>query len=172
MLGSYVATFAQGLALGAFIQGIAVEGRAYAGGWFDWLTPFSVFTGVALVFGYALLGACFLIMKTEGRAAGAHVHDRAAARHRGPRAAIAVVSALDAVPRSGASRRAGSRGRTSRCFRRCRCLCSLIALGLFRSLAAGREVMPFVMAILLFLISYLGVAVSVYPYIVPRAITV
>ena len=45
VLGSYVATFAQGIALGTFVQGIAVEGRAYAGGWFDWLTPFSVFTG-------------------------------------------------------------------------------------------------------------------------------
>ena len=61
-----MATFAQGIALGAFVQGIAVEGRAYAGGWFDWLTPFSIFTGLALLAGYALLGACFLIMKTEG----------------------------------------------------------------------------------------------------------
>ena len=66
VLGSYVATLAQGVALGAFIQGIAVDGRSYAGGWFDWLTPFSAFTGLALVFGYALLGACFLIMKTKG----------------------------------------------------------------------------------------------------------
>src|SRR5687768_197059 len=66
VLGSYVASFAQGVALGTFIQGIEVEGRSYAGGWFDWLTPFSLFTGAALVFGYALLGACFLILKTVG----------------------------------------------------------------------------------------------------------
>ena len=66
VLGSYVATLAQGIAVGAFVQGISVEGRAYAGGWFDWLTPFSLFTGAALVLGYALLGACFLIMKTKG----------------------------------------------------------------------------------------------------------
>ena len=51
---------------GTFVQGIKVDGRAYAGGWFDWLTPFSIFTGVALILGYALLGACFLIMKSNG----------------------------------------------------------------------------------------------------------
>ena len=48
-LGSLVATFAQGMTLGALLQGIAVEGRAYAGGWWDWLTPFSLLTGASLV---------------------------------------------------------------------------------------------------------------------------
>ena len=60
------ATFCQGIALGALVQGIAVEDRAYAGGWWDWLTPFSLLTGVALVAGYGLLGACWLVWKTEG----------------------------------------------------------------------------------------------------------
>ena len=54
----------QGITLGALVQGITVDGRAYAGGWFDWLTPFSLVTGVALVVGYALLGATWLVMKT------------------------------------------------------------------------------------------------------------
>src|SRR5256885_1894157 len=54
------------LALGAILQGIHVEGRHYAGGWWDWLTPFSILTGAALVIGYALLGATWLVMKTEG----------------------------------------------------------------------------------------------------------
>lgn len=71
-LGSLVATFAQGVTLGALLQGIAVEGRAYAGGWWDWLTPFSLLTGASLVIGYALLGAGFLLWRTEGR-----VHDDA-----------------------------------------------------------------------------------------------
>src|SRR5690606_6565920 len=65
-VGSIVAAFAQGVTLGARIQGIAVANRAYAGGWWDWLTPFSVLTGVALVIGYALLGATWLIKKTDG----------------------------------------------------------------------------------------------------------
>ena len=61
-----LAAFAQGIALGALVQGIPVAGRAYAGGWLDWLTPFSLLTGAALVVGYALLGATWLILKTEG----------------------------------------------------------------------------------------------------------
>ncbi len=66
-LGSLVATFAQGITLGALLQGIAVEGRAYAGGWWDWLTPFRLLTGASLVVAYALLGAAWLIWKTQGR---------------------------------------------------------------------------------------------------------
>src|SRR5271155_3686055 len=64
--GSVVATFAQGVVLGAFIQGFETEGRHFAGGSFDCFTPFSFLTGAALVFGYSLLGAGWLILKTEG----------------------------------------------------------------------------------------------------------
>ena len=64
--GSTVAAFAQGLVLGGLIQGINVEGRSYVGGAWDWLTPFALLTGVALVVGYALLGATWLVMKAEG----------------------------------------------------------------------------------------------------------
>ena len=59
--GSVIATFAQGITLGALLQGITVEGRAYAGGWWEWLSPFSLLTGFALLAGYALLGCCWLI---------------------------------------------------------------------------------------------------------------
>jgi len=55
--GSWLAALAQGIALGAVLQGVQVEARHYAGGWWDWLTPFSILTGVSLVVGYALLGA-------------------------------------------------------------------------------------------------------------------
>jgi cytochrome d ubiquinol oxidase subunit II len=71
-LGSLIATFAQGVTLGALIQGITVEGRAYGGGWWEWLSPFSLLTGASLVAGYGLLGAGWLIWKTEGP-----LHDRA-----------------------------------------------------------------------------------------------
>jgi len=63
--GSLVATLAQGVTLGALIQGIHVRGRAYGGGWWDWLTGFSLLTGAGLVAGYGLLGACWLVWKTE-----------------------------------------------------------------------------------------------------------
>jgi cytochrome d ubiquinol oxidase subunit II len=65
--GSYIATYSQGVVLGAFIDGIAVRNGAYAGGALDWLTPFSLFTGLGLVVAYALLGSTWLIIKTEGR---------------------------------------------------------------------------------------------------------
>src|SRR3712207_2397553 len=64
--GSLVATFAQGVVLGAFVQGFRVEGRQFAGGTFDWLTPFSVMTGIGLICGYGLLGATWCVMKTTG----------------------------------------------------------------------------------------------------------
>ncbi|MDB2415042.1 cytochrome d ubiquinol oxidase subunit II [Rickettsiales bacterium] len=63
--GSLGAAFCQGMILGAFVQGVEVDGRNFAGGPFDWATGFSVMTGIAVVFGYALLGATWLIMKTE-----------------------------------------------------------------------------------------------------------
>ncbi|MGE3247053.1 MAG: cytochrome d ubiquinol oxidase subunit II, partial [Beijerinckiaceae bacterium] len=68
VFGSALASLCQGIALGALVQGIRVENRAYAGGWWDWLTPFSLLTGAALIAGYALLGATWLVMKTEGGA--------------------------------------------------------------------------------------------------------
>ena len=64
--GSWLATLAQGVALGAILQGVHVEARHYAGGWWDWLTPFSILTGISLAIGYALLGATWLVLKTEG----------------------------------------------------------------------------------------------------------
>src|SRR5260370_16490095 len=64
--GSYIATFSQGVALGAFINGFKVTGASYDGGSFDWLSPFSLFTGAGLIVAYALLGCTWLIMKTEG----------------------------------------------------------------------------------------------------------
>ncbi|AYN95659.1 MULTISPECIES: cytochrome d ubiquinol oxidase subunit II [Pseudomonas] len=66
IFGSLLATFCQGVALGAFIDGFHVENRQYAGGSLDWLTPFSVFCGFGLIAAYALLGSTWLIMKTEG----------------------------------------------------------------------------------------------------------
>ncbi len=63
--GSLLATFTQGMVVGAVINGFAVTGRAYSGGPFDWFTPFTLFCGLGLVIAYALLGASWLVMKSE-----------------------------------------------------------------------------------------------------------
>jgi cytochrome d ubiquinol oxidase subunit II len=63
--GSLAAALMQGMILGAFVQGFEVQGRTFAGGSFDWLNAYSVMTGVAVAFGYALLGATWLVMKTD-----------------------------------------------------------------------------------------------------------
>jgi len=170
ILGSYVATLTQGIALGAFIQGVEVKGRAYAGGWFDWLTPFSVFVGAALVAGYALLGACFLIMKTEG-ALQERMFSIALPLGAAVLAAIAGVSLWTPLLDPAIAARWFSWPNLAY-LSPVPLLVAAIAYGLFRSLAAGREVLPFIMAILLFLAAYAGVAISMFPYIVPRTITV
>ena len=170
VIGSYVAAFAQGIALGTFVQGIDVEGRAYAGGWFDWLTPFSLFTGMALVGGYALLGACFLIMKTEGPLQ-AGMFRRAMPLGAAVFAAIVAVSVWTPFLDPAIAERWFSWPNIV-FLSPVPLLVVAIAFGFFSSLAAGRQAMPFVMAILLFLVSYCGVAISVYPFIVPRAVTV
>ena len=64
--GSVVAALAQGIVLGALLQGVHVVGRGYGGGWLDWLTPFSVLVAASLVAGYALLGGCWLVFKPKG----------------------------------------------------------------------------------------------------------
>ncbi|EQC2933481.1 cytochrome d ubiquinol oxidase subunit II [Salmonella bongori] len=63
--GSFLATITQGIVVGAVINGFTVTGRAYSGGPFDWLTPFTLFCGLGLVVAYALLGATWLVMKSE-----------------------------------------------------------------------------------------------------------
>src|SRR3954447_16603497 len=88
--GSGVATFAQGMVLGSFIQGYEVTGRVFAGNSFAFLTPFSVMTGIALLFGYGLLGAGWLILKTEG-------DTQEAARGHGRVCLVAVLAAIGIV---------------------------------------------------------------------------
>ncbi len=168
--GSLVATLCQGIALGALVQGIEVEGRAYAGDWFDWLTPFSLLTGVALVVGYALLGACWLVWRLEHE-----IHDRMRALARplalGTLGLIGAVSLLtpfqDAVY-------------FQRWFAMPGLLYTLavpllvlaLSWGLFRGLAGGRDRQPFFCALGLFVVSFIGIGISFYPMMVPPALTI
>jgi cytochrome d ubiquinol oxidase subunit II len=167
--GSAIATFAQGAVLGAFIQGFEVQGRTFAGSSFDWLTPFSVLTGVALLFGYALLGAGWLVMKTEGE-----LQDWA--RGMGRRALIGVVVAIGIVSIWTPLMNAGIAARwfswpNIAFLAPVPVITALLTLWVWRALNNRSEAAAFIGAILLFVMAYLGIAISLWPMIVPHSIT-
>jgi cytochrome d ubiquinol oxidase subunit II len=168
--GSIVAAFSQGLVLGGLLQGIKVADGQFAGGAFDWLTPFSVFTGLSLVIGYATIGAGWLMLKTEGAVA-----ERARRLARplfiGLIIAIVVVSTWTplAIPRIA-----------ERWFSWPQLLylapvplitAAVAAWGL-RSIARGSSAQPFFAAVTLFLLAFVGLVISNVPYLVPPVIDV
>lgn len=168
--GSVTAAFCQGIALGALIQGIPVADRAYAGGWWNWLTPFSLLTGVAVVVGYALLGSTWLVMKTTG-SVRQRAHGIAWIAAIGTLLLIAAVSLwtpfLDPIF-------------MARWFEFPQILyvgpvpilVAATAFLLFRGLSQHKDSQPFLAALALFVLSYLGLGISFFPYIVPPAMTI
>jgi len=168
--GSMVATFAQGIVLGAFIQGFKVDGRHFAGTSLDCFTPFSVLTGVALIFGYALLGAGWLIMKTEGEMQ-ARARRQGRVAFIGVAAAVAIVSLWTPILDPGIAARWFSWPNLL-FLAPVPIVTALIAVFEWRALN-GRyaEAAPFAGALLLFLMSYIGIAISLWPMIVPHVYT-
>jgi cytochrome d ubiquinol oxidase subunit II len=169
-LGSLVAALAQGIALGAILQGVEVDGRAYGGGWIDWLTPFSLLTGAGLVAGYALLGACWLIWKTEGGCQG-HAYRLAG------RFGALTVLAIVLVSFATLSLEPGYFDRWLHWpnllwVAPVPVLVAVFAFAFWRALARRREVAPFLLALGLFLLSFAGLGISIYPYIVPVSVTI
>jgi cytochrome d ubiquinol oxidase subunit II len=167
--GSVIATFAQGIVLGAFIQGFKVDGRHFVGSSFDCFTPFSLLTGLALVFGYALLGAGWLVLKTDGDIQlKARRHGRIA--FVGVLIAVAVVSIWTPLADPDIARRWFSWPNLI-FLAPVPLITAIIALYVWRSLGRPSEAGPFLGAIALFLMSYLGIAISLWPMIVPHHYT-
>jgi cytochrome d ubiquinol oxidase subunit II len=168
--GSLVAALAQGIALGAVLQGVHVEGRQYAGGWWDWLTPFSVLTGVALVIGYCLLGATWLVMKTEGEL-------RDEAYRLSWWLLFAMLGAIGAVSLATPFL---SIHYAQRWFAWPSMILTApvpiavaaVTVLLLRSLANRQDYRPFFLSLALFALSYAGLGISMWPYIVPQSITI
>lgn len=168
--GSLIATFAQGIILGAFIQGFAVKGRLFVGSSWDCFTPFSLFTGLALVFGYGLLGAGWLILKTEGEL-------QRSARHQGRICLIGVIVAMVVVsiwtPFVDESvRQRWFTWPNLLYFSPIPLIAAVLAIVEWRLLKKSNDITPFFGALALFLMSYLGLAVSLFPMIVPFHFTI
>ena len=170
LLGSTVAAFCQGLVLGGLLQGIHAVNGQYAGGWFDWLTGFTVLCGVAVVLGYALLGATWLIWRTEGEL------QRSARRNAGflgaaVLALIVVVSLWTPFlnPRF-AHTWFGFPGivLTSPV----PLLVALAAWGFWRGLRRHSDLAPFLYAEAWFVLCYAGLGISLWPDIVPPGLTI
>ncbi|WCE06495.1 cytochrome d ubiquinol oxidase subunit II [Pseudoxanthomonas sp. JBR18] len=169
-LGSITATFAQGVMLGAILQGIDVENLAYAGGWLDWLSPFSLMTGFALLAGYALLGSTWLVGKTEG-SAQSHARRLASWLLVVVLLAIAAVSVATPFLDLEYARRWMAMPNVL-LTAQVPLLTLIAAFVLFRSLRRGRERVPFLMALALFLLGFIGLLISVFPYVVPGSISI
>ena len=169
-IGSIGAALAQGITLGALLQGIAVDSRVYTGGWFDWLTPFSVLVGVSLVVGYALLGATWLIMKSEDT-----LQVRAYRMAFG--LGIATIVAIAAV---SAYTPFLSHAYWERWFAwpqvlftaQVPLLVAIAAVVFFASLVRRHHYTPFLMTLLIFTLSLAGLGISLFPYVVPTKITI
>jgi cytochrome d ubiquinol oxidase subunit II len=167
--GSLAATFAQGCVLGKFVLGFELSGRQYAGSTWDWVHPFVLAVGVGLVFGYVLLGATWLVMKTEGA-----LQDWARARARlasfGVLAFIVLVSAWTPFLHQHIAERWFSWPNLL-FFAPVPLFTGLLFLWLGRAVARRGEAAPFLAAMGLFALCYLGLAISLFPYVVPHRLT-
>lgn len=168
--GSIAATFFQGVALGAYIRGIPVASGSYAGGSLDWISPFSLFAGVGLLVTYALLGSTWLIMKTEG-ALQLRAYWLARRLTWKLLAAIVVISVWTPLADTAIAARWFS-------------LPNLLWLSpvpllvatsaglLLRSLSRKAHALPFLSTLALVLLGCSGLGISLWPNIVPPAISI
>ena len=168
--GSLAAAFMQGMILGGFVQGIEVDGRNFAGGPLDWLSAFSVMTGLALVCGYALLGSTWLIMKTEdttqewARKCAAYVL-----------ALVALFMGLVSVSMPFMNEGVKNLwfSLPNFIFLLPMPLLSVAAvLLLWYDLHTKREFRPFFLSLGIFLMNYIGLGISLWPWLVPYKINI
>ena len=169
-LGSLLATFSQGIILGAFITGFEVVGRDFVGGTFDWLTPFNIAVGVGMIAGYTLLGSTWIIMKTEG-ALQAWAYGIANKALFAVLGFIALVSIWTPLVHDAIAERWFTMPNMVY-LSPVPILTGLIALALYVMLQRRREVLPFILSLGIFTLSYIGLAISLWPNVVPPDITI
>ncbi len=168
--GSMVAALCQGIALGALVQGVRIEGRAYAGGWWDWLTPFSVMTGLAVFAGYALLGATWLIYKTEGQLQ-ARCFRWALPLGAALLACVGIVSLWTPLLNPTYAERWFAWPAILYAAP-VPLLVAAVALAFWHAIRRRHDLRPFLLSLALFVLSYIGLAISLYPHIIPPSLSI
>ncbi|HIL29339.1 MAG TPA: cytochrome d ubiquinol oxidase subunit II [Micavibrio sp.] len=167
--GSLGAAMMQGMILGGIVQGVTVDGRSFSGGAFDWLTAFSFMTGLGVVCGYVLLGATWLIMKTDG---DTQIWARRVAKYISLFVVIFMGLVSLWVPYLDNDINLRWFGDYFYFLLPIPVITALLFGGLIYSLKKEKEVMPFVCSLLIFFMGFLGLAVSLWPYTVPYEVTI
>jgi cytochrome d ubiquinol oxidase subunit II len=166
-LGSAVVAFVQGAAVGAMIRGIPVANGQYIGTSFDWLAPLPVVCGIGLILGYALLGAGWLMLKSEG-----DLREWARRRISWLAAAVLIVLAV-AFYAALVDREHIAGAMTSRRWGLLFPVVGLLAMvGVPVSACYGRDGLPFAMTLVFFVAAFLTLAVMFWPYLIPYSVTI
>jgi cytochrome bd ubiquinol oxidase subunit II len=170
-LGSVFAAFAQGVILGAIVEGMPLQAGKYIGGAFGWFSPFSMLTGVAVLTGYALLGATWLILKTDGKLQ-AMARTLARPLTLNVFAFIGLVSAWLPFLDSHVMAR-WFEGDRFLWLSPVPLLVLLATVALWRAIPRhDRDARPFMLSLSLFLLGFAGLLLGMWPYIVPPALTI
>ncbi len=169
-LGSVVVAFVQGAAVGAMLRGVPVTGGQFAGSAFDWVRPFPFLTGIGMVFGYALLGASWLVLKSEGA-----IRDWAYARVTW--LAVGVLIVLGLAFTVSVSVDAGAIAQSNLHARSWGLIFPIVGFAallgiIIASRRRRRDKVPFALTMLFFGASYVTLGVMMWPYMIPYSVTV
>lgn len=170
IFGSVQATFFQGVLLGSLLQGIKIQDGHFVGGAFDWLSPFSVFCGLGLMFTYAVLGCGWLLIKTDGM-----LQERMYALMKPLTfvlfGIIMVISAWTALGQPAVAQRWFG-GHNLLYFAPVPLLVLVCVWGIFRAVDMRIEAAPFRLALILLFLGYTGLIISIWPNIIPPSLTI
>ncbi|WP_133127463.1 cytochrome d ubiquinol oxidase subunit II [Legionella nagasakiensis] len=169
-MSSIMAAFMQGVILGSFVQGFNINEAALVISDADWLTPFSLLTGIAVICGYALLGATWMVIKSEKGLQKKMTH-----LAKGFLTMVAVFLVFVSIWTPLHNEEIFNRWYSFPNVFLLTPLPIITAVMIFlvwKNLSGGHEIKPFVYSIVIFLCSYCGIGISVYPYLIPHDITI